>query len=52
MYALHEHIGGDQHFRVRIVKHGAIVAYTFYGRLVLYLDVIGESVYEAELTEL
>ena len=52
MNALHEHVGGDKHLRVGVVHHGAIVAHAPKRGLVLELYVVGEPVYEAELTEL
>ena len=51
MYTLHKHIGSYEHFRVGIVKYGAVVAHAFDSRFVLCLYVIGEMMDQSELTE-
>jgi hypothetical protein len=51
MYALHQHIGGDEHLAVRIVKNGAVIAHAVLRRLVLAFQAIGETVDKTELSE-
>ena len=51
MDTLHQQVGGDKYFLIRIRENGAVVAYAVYRALVLDLDVFGEMVDQAELSE-
>ena len=50
VYALHEHVGGDEHFCIWIVKYGAVIAYAVLCRLIVGLDVIRQTVYQAKFS--
>ena len=51
VYALHEQVGGYEHFAVWIGEHGAVVADAVFRTIVLGCDVFGEAVDESELAE-
>ena len=51
VYALHEHVGGDEHLALGVGEHGAVVAHAFEGAGVLRTDVLREVFDESELTE-
>jgi hypothetical protein len=50
MNALHQHIGGDEYFAIRIMEYGTIVAYAISGRFVLWFNIFCQSVDETELS--
>ena len=51
MDTLHQQVGGDEHFLIRIKEYGAVVADAVSRTLVFDLDVFGEMVDQTELSE-
>ena len=51
MYTFHQHVRRYQHLIVGVVEYSTIVAYTIFGRLVLWLYIFGQPVDESELTQ-
>lgn len=52
MYSLHQHVCSNEHFLVRIVHHGTVIAYAVDGRSVFVFISFGEMVDETKLTQL
>ena len=51
MDALHEHVGGDQHFAVGVGEYGAVVAYAVFRGIVLWFYVFREMVDETKFSK-